>query len=285
MNDCVWHHGLIPVLEKCSVRYKTWDFPGVQWLRSHLPMQETQLHHSYWAHVLQVLKPMHLESMLHNKRSHLNEKPTRSNTDRASHKWMRYNTHQLSSVTQSCPTLCDPKDWNTPGLPVHHQLPEFTQTHVHWVSDATQPSHPLSSPSLPAVNLSQHQVLFKWVSSSHQVAKVLEFQLQHQSSNEYSGLIYFRMDWLDLLAVQGTFKSLLQHYSSKASILHTHTHIHQEITKREMEYMNRIKNELPNTSNNTNTGRPPLNNDIKSTVPRRNMEQDQSWIEKWVNEL
>jgi len=141
------------------------------------------------------------------------------------------------------------------------------------------------SPSLPIFNLSQHQGLFQWVRSSHQVAKVLEFQLQHQSSNEYSGLIYFRMDWLDLLAVQGTFKSLLQHYSSKASILHTHTHIHQEITKREMEYMNRIKNELPNTSNNTNTGRPPLNNDIKSTVPRRNMEQDQSWIEKWVNEL
>ena len=80
-----------------------------------------------------------------------------------------------------CPTLCDPMDHSTPGLPVHHQLPEFTQTHVHWVSDAIQPSHPLSSPSPPAFNLSQHQGLFKWVSSSHQVAKVLEFQLQHQS--------------------------------------------------------------------------------------------------------
>ena len=106
--------------------------------------------------------------------------------------------------------------------PVHHQLPESTQIHVHWVSDAIQPSHPLLSPSPLALNLSQHQGLFKWVSSSHQVAKVLEFQLQHQSfqwtpspSNEHS----FRMDWLNLVAVQGTLKSLLQHHSSKASIL------------------------------------------------------------------
>ena len=88
---------------------------------------------------------------------------------------------QLSSVTQSYQTLCDPVNRSTPGLPVHHQLQEFTQTHVHWVGDAIQPSHPLSSPSPPAFNLSQHQDLFKWVSSSHQVAKVLEFQLQHQS--------------------------------------------------------------------------------------------------------
>ena len=83
-------------------------------------------------------------------------------------------------MAQSCPTLCDPMNRSMPGLPVHHQLLEFTQTHVHWVGDAIQPSHPLSSPS-PALNLSQHQGLFKWVSSSHQVAKVLEFQLQHQS--------------------------------------------------------------------------------------------------------
>ena len=82
---------------------------------------------------------------------------------------------QFSSVAQSCQTLCDPKNCSTPGLPVHDQLPEFTQTHVHWVSDAIQPSHPLS-PLSPALNLSQHQGLFKWVSSSHQVAKVLEFQ-------------------------------------------------------------------------------------------------------------
>ena len=87
----------------------------------------------------------------------------------------------FSSVAQSCLTLCDPMDCSMPGLPVHHQLPEFTQTHVHWVSDGIQPSHPLLSPSPPALTLSQHQGLFKWVSSSHQVAKVLEFQLQHES--------------------------------------------------------------------------------------------------------
>ena len=84
---------------------------------------------------------------------------------------------KFSSVTQSCPTLCDPTNRSTPGLPVHHQLPEFTQTHVHQVSDAIQPSHPLSSPSPPAPNPSQHQSLFQWVNSSHEVAKVLEFQL------------------------------------------------------------------------------------------------------------
>ena len=91
--------------------------------------------------------------------------------------WLKQISPQGSSV-QSCPTLCDPMNHSTPGLPVHHQLPEFTQTHVHWVSDAIQPSHPLSSPSPPALNLSQHQGLFEWDSSSHQVAKVLEFQLQ-----------------------------------------------------------------------------------------------------------
>ena len=88
---------------------------------------------------------------------------------------------QFSSVTQSCLTLCDPMNRSTPGLPVHHQHQEFNQTHVHWVGDAIQPSHPLSSPSPPSLNLSQHQGLFKWVSSSHQVARVLEFQLQHHS--------------------------------------------------------------------------------------------------------
>ena len=88
---------------------------------------------------------------------------------------------QFISVTQSCPTLCDPMNRSTPDLPVHHQLPEFTQTHVHWVGDGIQPSHSLSSPSPLAFNLSQHQCLFKWVISSHQVARVLEFQLQHQS--------------------------------------------------------------------------------------------------------
>ena len=93
--------------------------------------------------------------------------------------WVNDNV-QLSSAAQLCPILCDPMNRSTPGLPVHHQLPKFTQTHVHWIGDATQSSHPLSSPSPPALNLSQHQGLFKWVSSSYQ-AKVLQFQLQHQS--------------------------------------------------------------------------------------------------------
>ena len=120
---------------------------------------------------------------------------------------------QFSSVTQSCLTLCDPMDCITPGFPVHHQ------THVHWVSDAIQPSHPLLSPSLPTFNLSHHQGLFQWVSSSHHVAKDWSFSFSISPSNEYSGLISFRMDWLDILAVQGSLKSFLQHYSSKASIL------------------------------------------------------------------
>ena len=105
----------------------------------------------------------------------------------------------------SCNRLWDPMNCSTPGFPVHHQLRELTQTHVHWVCDAIQSSH-LSSPS-PAFTLSQHQGLFQWISSAHQVTK------------EYSGLISFRIDWFDLLAVQGTLKSLLQHHSSKASIL------------------------------------------------------------------
>ena len=90
---------------------------------------------------------------------------------------IRWRSDQIRSVAQSCPTLCDPVNRNTPGLPVHHQLPEFTQTHVHWVSHAIQPSHPLSSPSPPAPNPSQHQSLFQWVNSSHEVAKVLRFQI------------------------------------------------------------------------------------------------------------
>ena len=126
---------------------------------------------------------------------------------------------QFSSVTQSCPTLCDPMDCSTPGLPVHRQLPELAQTHVHRISDTIQPSHPLSSPSPPAFNLSQHQGLSQWVSSLHQVAKYWSFSFSISPSNEYSGLISFRMDWLDLLGVQGTLKSLLQHHNSEASIL------------------------------------------------------------------
>ena len=125
---------------------------------------------------------------------------------------------QFSSVAQSCPTLCDPMNRSTPGLPVHHHLPEFTQTHVHRVGDAIQPSRPLSSPFPPAPNPSQHQSLFQRVNSSHEVAKVLEFQLQHHSFQRTPRAV-FRMNWLNLLAVQGTLKSLLQHHSSKALIL------------------------------------------------------------------
>ena len=135
-------------------------------------------------------------------------------------KLISFSSVQFSLVAQSCLTW-DPKDCSTPGFPVHHQLPELTQTHVHRVGDAIQPSHSLSSPSPPAFNLSQHQGLFQWVSYSHQVAKVLEywsFSFNISPSNQYSGLISFRMDCLDLLAVQGTL-SLLQHHSSKASIL------------------------------------------------------------------
>ena len=119
---------------------------------------------------------------------------------------------QFSSVAQLCPTLCHPINCSTPRLPVHHQLPEFTQTRVHLVGDTIQPSHPLLSPSPPALNLSQHQGLFKW-------SKYWSFSFNISPSNGHSGLISFRMNWLDLLSVQGTLKSLLQHYSSKASIL------------------------------------------------------------------
>ena len=125
---------------------------------------------------------------------------------------------QIRLVAQSSLTPWDPMNCSTTGLPVHHQLLEFTQTHVHWVSDAIQPSHPLSSPSPPAPNPSQHQSLnestlrMRW-------PKYWSFSFSIIPSKEHPGLISFRMDWLELLAVQGTLKSLLQHHSSKASIL------------------------------------------------------------------
>ena len=127
---------------------------------------------------------------------------------------------RFSSVAQLCLILYNPKDCSMPGFPVHHELSELAQTHVRWVGDAIQPSHPLSSPS-PTFNLSQHQDLFEWVSSSHQVAQVLEFQLQHQSFQRIFGVdfLLISFDWFDLLVVQGTLKNLLQHHSSKASVL------------------------------------------------------------------
>ena len=110
--------------------------------------------------------------------------------------WNQYDIlNQFSSIAQSCPTLWDPMDCSTPGLPVHHQLPEFTQTHVHWVSDAIQ----LSSPSPPAFSLFQHQGLFKWVSSLHQVAKVLEFQLQHVLPMNIQD--WFPLGWTGLISL------------------------------------------------------------------------------------
>ena len=126
---------------------------------------------------------------------------------------------RLRFVTQSYPTLCNPVDCSTPGLPVHHQLPGLAQTHIHWVGDAIQLSHPLSPPSAPALNLSHHQDLFQWVSSLHQVTKVLEFQLQHQSFQWtprtdllYNGLVGSPCSPRDS-------QESLQHHSSKASIL------------------------------------------------------------------
>ena len=126
---------------------------------------------------------------------------------------------QFSSVVQSCPILCDPMNHSTPGLPVHYQLLEFIQTHVHRVGDAIQPSHPLSSPSPPSPNPSQHQGLFNESTLHMRWPKCWSFSFNISPSNEHPGLTSFRMDWLGLLAVQGTLKSLLQHHSSKASIL------------------------------------------------------------------
>ena len=123
------------------------------------------------------------------------------------------------SVQFSCSVMLDSATPRTPGFPVHHQLPELTETHVHWVSDAIQPSHPLSSPSPPAFNLSQHQSLSNESLLRIRWPKYWSFSFSISPSNEYSGLISFRMDWFDLLEIQGTLKSLLQHHSSKASIL------------------------------------------------------------------
>ena len=122
-------------------------------------------------------------------------------------------TESFSSVAQSCPTLCDPMNRSTPGLLVHHQLPEFTQTHVHRVGDAIQPSHPLSSPSSPAPNPSSISVFSNESTLRMRWPKYWSFSFSISPSNEHPGLFSFRMDWMDLLAVQGTLKSLLQHRS------------------------------------------------------------------------
>ena len=125
---------------------------------------------------------------------------------------------QFSSVAQSCPILCDPMNHSTPGLPVHHQLPEFTQTHVHWVSDAIQPTHPLSSPSPPAPNPSQCQSLYQRVNTSRGGQSIVVLALASVFPMK-TQLISFRTHWLDVLAVQGTLKSILQQHSSKVSVV------------------------------------------------------------------
>ena len=130
--------------------------------------------------------------------------------------WLSPSLHSLSSAQFSCSVMSDSLP---PHGPQHARTPcPSPVPQVHWVCDAIQPSHPVLSPSPPTFNLSQHQGLYQWVSSSHQVAKVWSFSFSISPSNAYSGLISFRMDWLDLLAVQGTLKSLLQHHTSKASI-------------------------------------------------------------------
>ena len=125
----------------------------------------------------------------------------------------------ISHFSCSVVSICDPMNHSTPGLPVHHHLPESTQTHVHWVGDAIQPSHPLLSPSPPALNLSSIRVFSNDSALCMRWPKYWSFSFNISPSNEHPGLISFRMDWLGLLAVQGTLKSLLQHHSSKASIL------------------------------------------------------------------
>ena len=134
----------------------------------------------------------------------------------------------FSLVAQQCTSLCDPMDYSTPGLPVHHQLPELAQTHVHRVSDAIQSSHPLQSLLPPSASLSIR--VFSNESVLHiRWPKYWSFSFSISPSNECLGLISFRMDWLDLLAVQGTLKSLLQHHSSKAAILRCPTCQHFRI--------------------------------------------------------
>ena len=122
----------------------------------------------------------------------------------------------VSLIAQSCPNLCNPMDCSTPGFPAHHKFPELTQIHVHRVGDAIQPSHPLSSPSPPSFNLSSIRVFSNESLVRIRWPKCWSFSFNISSSNEYSGLIYITIDWLDFLAVQGTLKSLPLHYSSKA---------------------------------------------------------------------
>ena len=140
--------------------------------------------------------------------------------------------NKFSSVTQSCLSICIPLDCRMPGFPVHHQLPELTQTHVHWVDDAIQPSHLLSPASSPALYFPSIRVFSNESALHIRLPKYWSFSFSISPTNEYSGLISFRIDWFDLLSVQGCLKSLLQHHSLKASIfwcsvfLWSNSHIH-----------------------------------------------------------
>ena len=136
---------------------------------------------------------------------------------------------QFSSVAQSCPTLCDPVDYSTPGFPVHHQLLELAQTHVHQISDAIQPSHPLLYPSPPAFNLSSIRVFFCDLVLCIRWPKCWSFSFSTSPSNKYSGLILFTIEWLDLLAVQGTriFSNTTVHqFFGAQPSLWSNSHIH-----------------------------------------------------------
>ena len=173
------YHGYIDLMKElqCALRHLQQPVPGptgkVSTCRPATALQLIWLWHDSYP-CRQVLETLRIRLP----RSHsLRGREIRANK----HFRIHVSLQSVSSVAQSCTTLSDPMNHSTPGLPVHHQLPESTQTHVHWGGDAIQPSHPLSSPSPPALNLSQHQGLFKWVISLHQVAKVLDFQLQHRS--------------------------------------------------------------------------------------------------------
>ena len=159
---------------------------------------------------------------------------------------MENNEHDsVSSATQSCLILCDPMYCSTPGFPVHHQLLEFSQIHLHWVGDAIQPSYPLSSPSPPAFNLSQHQGLFQWVSSSHQVTKALELQLQHQSFQWI--FIWFPLGltgWISLQAkghsrVFSNTKVQKHQFFSAQFSLQSNSHIHTWLLKKPLLWLDR----------------------------------------------
>ena len=142
---------------------------------------------------------------------------------------VQFSSVQFSSVAPSCLTLCDPTDCRTPDFPVRYQLPELTQIHVHQVSDAMRPSHPLLFPSPPIFNLPSIRVFSNESVLHIRWSKYWSFSFSISPSTEYSGLISFRIDWLDLLAIQGTLKNVLQHHSSKASIQKQHCMDHNKL--------------------------------------------------------